>query len=70
VVGHFLAYRGARHGLTRVQWSVTPNPALTTIGRAVVTPPPERYHLIHEAAERLRLPHLARFVERMAAPPA
>jgi hypothetical protein len=70
VVGHFLAYRGARRGLTEVQWSVTPNPALTTIGRAVVTAPPERYRLIHEAAARLRLEHLARFVERMAAPPA
>jgi hypothetical protein len=70
VVGHFLAYRGARRGLNEVQWSVTPSPALTTIGRAVVTAPPERYRLIHEAAQRLRLAHLARFVERMAAPPA
>jgi K+-H+ exchange-related protein len=70
VVGHFLAFRGARRGLREVEWSVTPNPALTTIGRAVVTEPPERYRLIHEAAERLRLAHLARFVERMAAPPA
>jgi Mitochondrial K+-H+ exchange-related len=70
VVGHFLAFRGARRGLNEVQWSVTPNSALTTIGRAVVTAPPERYRLIHEAAERLRLAHLARFVERMAAPPA
>jgi hypothetical protein len=70
VVGHFLSYRGARRGLNDVTWTVTPNPALTTIARAIVTAPPERYRLIHEAAERLRLAHLARFVERMAAPPA
>ena len=70
VVGHFLAFRGARHGLKDVIWSVVPNPDLTTIGRAVVTAPPERYRMIHEAAARLRLAHLARFVERMAAPPA
>ncbi len=70
VVGHFLAFRGARRGLRAVQWSVTPNAALTTIGRAVATAPPERYRLIHEAAERLRLAHLSRFVERMAAPTA
>lgn len=70
VVGHYLAFRGARRGLADVEWSVTPNPALTTIGRAVATAPPERYRLIHEAAARLRLAHLARFVERMAAPPA
>lgn len=70
VVGHFLSYRGARHGLKDVTWTVIQNPALTTIGRAVVTAPPERYRMIHEAAERLRLAKLARFVERMAAPPA
>lgn len=70
VVGHFLAYRGARRGLTQVHWSVTQNPALTTIGRAIVTAPPERYRMIHEAESRLHLAHLARFVERMAAPPA
>jgi hypothetical protein len=70
VVGHFLSYRGARRGLNEVRWTIAPNPALTTIARAVVTAPPERYRLIHEAAERLRLAHLARFVERMAAPPA
>jgi hypothetical protein len=70
VVGHFLSFRGARRGLNDVQWTVVPNPALTTIGRAVVTPPPERYRLIHEAAARLHLAHLASFVERMCVPPA
>lgn len=70
VVGHFLAFRGAKRGVNDVQWSVTSNPALTVIGRAVGTAPPERYRLIHEAADHLRLAHLARFVERMAAPPA
>jgi hypothetical protein len=53
-----------------VRWSVTPNPSLTAIGRALVTAPPDRYRLIHEAAEHLRLAHLARFVERMTARPA
>jgi hypothetical protein len=70
VVGHFLSFRGARRGLNEVRWTVVPNPALTTIGRAVVTPPPERYRLLHEAETRLRLAHLASFVERMAVPPA
>jgi hypothetical protein len=70
VVGHFLAFRGAKRGLQQVQWSVTRDAALTAIGRAVACPPPERFRRIHEAAERLRLPHLARFVERMCAPPA
>ena len=70
VVGHFLAYRGARRGLQEVPWSVVPSEALTAIGRAVDGPPPERFHRIHEAAERLRLRRLARFVERMCSPRA
>lgn len=70
VVGHFLAYRGARRGLTRVRWTVEPNPALTSMAQAVATPPPERYRLIHEAAALLRLPRVARFVERLLAPSA
>lgn len=70
VVAHFLSYRGARRGLDVVQWTVTPSPPLTTIGRALITATPERTRLIHEAAELLRLAHLPRFVERMSAPPA
>jgi Mitochondrial K+-H+ exchange-related len=70
VVGHFLAYRGAGRGASVVRWSVQPDAALTAIGRAVSTPGPDRYRRIHEAAAPLRLAHLARFVERLAPPPA
>ncbi|MCC7243185.1 MAG: hypothetical protein IT180_14760 [Acidobacteria bacterium] len=70
VVGHFLAYRGARRGASAVAWNVVPNPALTTMRLAMSAAPPECYRLIHEAAEQLRLPRVARFVERMAARPA
>jgi hypothetical protein len=70
VVGHFLAFRGARRGLSAVRWSVQPTPVLTELGRAVCDPVPGRYAVIHDAGERLHLPHLARFVERMCPPPA
>jgi Mitochondrial K+-H+ exchange-related len=70
VVGHFLAFRGARRGLSGVRWTVVPNAGLTTLGRAMSAPGPERYRLVHEIGERLQLPRLARFVERMAVPPA
>ena len=70
VVGHFLAFRGARRGVSEVRWSVEPDAALTAIGHAVSAPSPDRYRRIHEAAAPLRLAHLARFVERMAPPPA
>ncbi len=70
VVGHFLAFRGARRGLSGVRWTVMPSAGLSTLGRALSAPGPERYRLIHEAGEHLQLPRLARFVERMAAPSA
>ena len=70
VVGHFLAFRGARRGLAGVRWTVAPSADLTALGHAMTTPPPERHRLIHEVGEGLHLPRLARFVERMAAPPA
>jgi len=70
VVGHFLAFRGARRAVSEVRWSVERDAALTAIGHAVSASAPDRYRRIHEAAAPLRLAHLARFVERMAPPPA
>lgn len=66
-VGHFLSYRGARRGQSGVHWTVAPSPVLRDLADAVRQPAPARYARIHEAADRLRLPHLARFVERMTA---
>ena len=59
-----------RHAWTMAIAAVSAAYVLTAIGRAVECPPPERFHLIHDAAERLRLRRLARFVERMCAAPA
>jgi hypothetical protein len=70
VVGHFLSFRGARRGASVVRWTVAPNAALTDLRRALLVDPPERHRLIHAVAERLRLPRLALFVERMAVPTA
>jgi hypothetical protein len=67
VVGHFLAWRGARRGLHEVRWTVTPSTALTDLRRAFVLRGEDRHRVIHEVAHRLRLPKLARFVEQMAA---
>ncbi len=70
VVGHFLSYRGARRGVGTVRWTVTPSAELSQLGRAVGLSGTERYAAIHEAAERLGLERLARFVERMTSTPA
>jgi hypothetical protein len=66
VVGHFLAWRGARRGLHEVRWTVAPNTALTDLRRAFVLRGEDRHRVIHEVAHRLHLPKLARFVEQMA----
>ena len=67
VVGHFLAWRGAVNALTRVSWTVAPNPALTDLRHAFSLEDETRHRLIKEVARRLHMPKMATFVERMAA---
>jgi len=66
VVGHFLAWRGARRGLNDVRWRVAPNPALTDLRAAFTLGGEARHRVIHDVAHRLHMPKLARFVEQMA----
>ena len=67
VVGHFLSWRGARRGASLVRWRVVPSSDLAELRRALVPGAADRHRVIHEVADRLHLPKLARFVERMAA---
>ena len=69
VVGHFLAFRGAARGPSEVRSGrSSPTRTLTAIGQRRSSPRrPSATAVIHEAAAPLRLAHLARFVERMAA---
>lgn len=69
VVGHYLAWRGAVRGLHQIAWTIAPNPALTDVGRAFSLEAEARRRLIRDAAVRLHLPRLARFVEQMATLP-
>jgi hypothetical protein len=68
VVGHFLAWRGAVNALQGVSWTIVPNAALTELHRAFSLDPRARHNVIREVAHRLHMPHMARFVERMAEP--
>lgn len=70
VVGHFLAWRGARRGLDRVRWHVASSDALAELGAAFGLDVELRLRRIHDVADRLRLRRLATFVERMTAPTA
>jgi hypothetical protein len=67
VIGHFLAYLGAKRGLNAVCWTIQQNPALTELRALLHEPPPHRMHRVNDVAARLRLQHLARFFEQVAA---
>ena len=70
VVGHFLSWRGAVHALHRVDWTVVPNDDLHALHRAFSGTAADRHRIILEVAERLHMPKMALFVERMTAPSA
>jgi hypothetical protein len=65
VVGHYLSFRGARHGLEMARWEVRASEALTDLRRAIDLDPAVRQVRVLEIAARLELQHLARFFERM-----
>ncbi len=61
---HWLAFRGARQGLTGVEWSVDPSEPLREMRQVLSLPPAERRGRLREIADQLQLEHLSRFVER------
>jgi Mitochondrial K+-H+ exchange-related len=69
VVGHFLSWRGAKHGLDGAKWTIKPNPALTELRPLLTTTEPHRIRRIQEVAARLRLQHLATYFEQVATTP-
>ena len=68
VVGHYLSWRGARQGLDAVTWSTAPCDPLIELRDALHLAPQQRDARIDELAERLRLPRLALFVNRICWP--
>ena len=70
VVGHFLSWRGARHGVAGVRWEVKCSDELAALRSALTLEEPARHRTIREVAHRLHMPRLATWVERMAVPTA
>ena len=70
VVGHFLSWRGARHGVAGVRWEVKCSDELATLRGALTMAEPARHRAIREVANRLHMPRMATWVERMAPPTA
>lgn len=65
-VGHFLAWRGAVRALHLIRWTIVPDGQLTELRRAFSLDAAARHRLILEVAQRLHLPRMATFVERMS----
>ena len=65
VVGHYLSWRGARQGLEVVVWKTEPSEPLAELRQAIDLNPPQRERKLSDVASRLRLDHLAAFVERI-----
>lgn len=68
VVGHYLAWRGAVNALHQIQWTIVSNDALSEMRQAFSADSATRHRLIRDAAVRLHMPRMARFVEQMSAP--
>ena len=68
VVGHYFSFRGARQGLSGLEWKTEKSEALSELRRAIGLAPDARERRVHELAHRLRLEHLAAFFERTAIP--
>ena len=66
LVGHYLSRRGAVHALREVTWNVCPSAELSRLRRVLKLPVHEREREVHEVASALRLPHLAKFFERIS----
>lgn len=64
MAGHWLAFRGARRGVSRVEWSARVSPELDEVREALALPADRRRPRLRELSHALRLEHLATFVER------
>jgi Mitochondrial K+-H+ exchange-related len=65
VVGHYLAWRGGKQGLQAVQWRTDASEPLAEVRRAIDMAPTQRERTLVDVASRLRLDHLATFIERL-----
>ena len=64
-IGHFMSWRGAKKGLTDIEWRGEPAAPLTSIRAALGLPSDERRRRLLEIGDSLGLLHLAGFVERV-----
>ena len=68
VVGHYLAWRGARQAMDATEWSARAEPALDELATLAGVPREARAPRVAAIAEALKLPRLAAFFDRTAVP--
>jgi len=68
VVGHFLSWRGAHHGIDRTTWRPRPEPALAELAALANVPRESRGPRVAAIASHLKLARLAAFFDRAAVP--
>ena len=66
MAGHWLACRGARRGVSGVEWSTRASEALAAVRGARAMPPGDRRPRLRALSKELHLERLATFVERTA----
>ena len=65
VVGHFFSVRGARRGLSGIDWTNTPSAPLADLRRAIDLDPVARLEQAERVASTLHLDHLPSFFQRI-----
>ena len=64
-IGHFLSWRGAQRGLTRISWTPQPSAPLSAVRHALSLAQAERCARLDAISQELGLSHLTGFVERL-----
>jgi hypothetical protein len=68
LVGHYLSMRGARQGVSKVQWLLEASAPLSALRAMISVAPEARAARVDAVAASLRLEHLASFFQRTASP--
>jgi hypothetical protein len=66
VVGHYWAWRGARHALAKVEWTLQPDANLAELASLVDLPCAARASQVSDIAARLNLHRLRDYFDRVA----
>jgi hypothetical protein len=65
VIGHLQSWRGARAGMEAISWTYESDAELAELGRLADVPRHERASHVAAIAERLNLPRLSQFFDRV-----